>query len=138
MMPAGQYYVGDLCYVMQAQWDEFCQLTISGNSVKEGEFQLANGVRFASLSTMYGDGTYEDEEGNAYPVDAGLIGCIRVVDIQDPNADLKLGNIINFPNDFNVDSTNGKLHFGHIAIDTGSEDEDDEDNYDYDEEENED
>ena len=125
-MPAGQYYVGDLCYVMNPQWDEFCDITISGSSVKDGEFQLKNGVRFASLCTMYGDGCYEDEEGNSYAVDAGLIGCIRVVDINDSEANLKLGNIIDFKQDFDVYSSNGTLHFGHIAIETGDFDEEDE------------
>lgn len=127
MMPAGQYYVGDLCYVMHPQWDEFCNLTISGNAVHDGEFELANGVRFATFCTLYGDGCYEDEDGNSYPVDAGLIGCIRVEDIKDSEANLKLGNIIHFAQDFEVSSSNGTLHFGHIVIETGDvEDEDDE------------
>lgn len=136
MMPAGRYYVGDLCYVMNPQWDEFCNITISGSSVDEGEFQLENGVRFATLSTMYGDGRYYDQVGNQYPVDAGLIGCIRVEDINDPEARLELGAVIEFQKDFEVSSDNGVLTFGHIQINTGDEEEDDEyddDHYDDDE-----
>ena len=31
MMPAGKYYVGDLCYVMtDAEWDEMCGLFCLG------------------------------------------------------------------------------------------------------------
>jgi hypothetical protein len=25
-MPAGRYYIGDLCYVMHDEWDEACAL----------------------------------------------------------------------------------------------------------------
>ena len=52
MMPAGRYYVGDLCYVMHPQWSAVCNLMFSGTSY-DGEFQLENGVRFASLSTHH-------------------------------------------------------------------------------------
>lgn len=136
MMPAGRYYVGDLCYVMHPQWDEFCDITIAGNNVEDGEFQLKNGVRFATFCTMYGDGSYEDQFGSSYPVDAGLIGCIRVEDIADETADLNLGNVVEFEEDFEVSSENGVIYFGHIAINTGDEEEeDDEDYYGYDDDE---
>jgi hypothetical protein len=122
MMPSGRYYVGDLCYVMHPQWNEFCDITIFGNSVKEGEFKLKNGVRFATLCTKYGDGTYQDQYGNSYSVDAGLIGCIRVEDISDKAANLNFGHIVKFNDDFEIYSEEGILHFGHISIQTGNED----------------
>lgn len=135
MMPAGRYYIGDLCYVMSAQWEEVCNITIFGSSVEDGEFQLENGVRFASLCTMYGDGHYYDQIGNRYPVDAGLIGCVRVEDIHDTEARLELGAVIEFQHDFEVTSENGLLTFGHIEINTGDEEDDDqEDDHDDDEE----
>ena len=81
MMQSGTYYIGDLCYVMHDRWDEFCALTCSGHCVLDGEFNLKDGTRFATFTTRWGDGTYRDELGNEYPVDAGLIGCIRVDDI---------------------------------------------------------
>ena len=32
MMQAGEYYVGDLCYVMtDEEWTQFCNITIQGN-----------------------------------------------------------------------------------------------------------
>ena len=38
-MPAGRYYIGDLCYVMSdEEWDEFCSLTIKDNKCFDGEF----------------------------------------------------------------------------------------------------
>ena len=60
-MPAGKYYIGDLCYVMSdAEWEEFCSITIDGHNVIDGEFQLKDGRRFATYGTAFGDGVYSD------------------------------------------------------------------------------
>lgn len=135
-MPAGKYYVGDLCYVMHPQWDEFCELTISGHETKEGEFSLANGTKFAFHGTAYGDGCYEDQFGDSYPVDAGLIGCIKVKDINDPEADMEGGQIIEFDSPFETSYEDGIIYIGHIRINTGDDDEDDDNEYDDDDEDN--
>ena len=55
-MPAGQYYIGDLCYVMHDEWDEVCHLLFGSSQtgrIKEGEFVLKDGRRFACYSTAY-------------------------------------------------------------------------------------
>lgn len=118
MMKSGNYYVGDLCYVMHPQWEEFCEKTCSGDDMTEGEIVLDNGVKILQFGTAWGDGCYEDQFGNSYGVDAGLIGCIRIEDINDPNADLEGGNIINFPFDFKGESEDGIIYIGHIRINT--------------------
>lgn len=133
MMPPGKYYVGDLCYVMHPQWDEFCDITI-GQEIRDGEFTLSTGVRFASYSTFHGDGSYFDQENRAYGVDAGLIGCIRFDDIDDPDPQIHGGQIIEFKEPFETSEDGGVISFGHIRIDTKGEDEEEnEDDYDYDE-----
>lgn len=128
-MPAGKYYVGDLCYVMHPEWDEFCDLTISGHACLDGEFNLKDGRRFATYGTLYGDGVYRSTLGTMHSVDAGLIGCIRVEDIRDPvatDAHMKgLGAIIEFTEPFNTGSLEGTIMFGDVEIETGDmEDED--------------
>ena len=56
MMQAGEYYVGDLCYVMtDEEWTQFCNITIQGNNVNDGEFELPDGRRFATYCTKHGD-----------------------------------------------------------------------------------
>ena len=133
-MPAGRYYVGDLCYCMHPEWDEFCELTIRGERCLEGEFALADGRRFATLSTAYGDGTYGSNIGTQHSVDAGLIGCIRVEDIRDREYDQatleRLGAFVDFPEPFEVSSDQGLLKFGHVLIETAG-------GYDWDEEDEE-
>lgn len=124
-LPAGEYYVGDLCYVMNDQWDEVCELMF-GNGSPDGVYTLKNGVKFAVHGTKHGDGTYEDQIGNLYPVDAGVIGCIRIADIDSIEADIELGNVIEFDSDFDTSCDDGVIWIGHIRINTDSDDDDDE------------
>ena len=132
-LPAGKYYVGDLCYVMHNEWDEVCKLTLADDYLDQGCFKLGNGVRFAMLRTAYGDGCYEDREGREYAVDSGTIGCVKVDDITEEVRE-DLGNIIEFNTDFYVSTNGQELRFGHVWIDTNppyeeSYDEEEEDAY---------
>jgi len=127
MMKAGKYYIGDLCYVMHPEWDEFCSLTISGNNVLDGEFNLKDGRRFATFTTKWGDGTYKDEQGRSYGVDAGLIGCIAVDDITTSELEnLTDGHVVEFVQDFSTFSAGGIIRIGSICIDTDYAEEEDE------------
>ena len=126
-MPKGKYYIGDLCYVMDdAEWFEFCGITIKGTQVLDGEFQLKDGRCFASYSTAFGDGVYHDQYGYSYSVDAGLIGCIKLEDIRSEKCEnlLDLGVIIEFNNSFATsggrgdEGWEGLIQFGHIMIET--------------------
>lgn len=127
MMPAGKYYVGDLCYVMDPEWDEVCSLIIEDRKIIEGEFNLGDGRRFVSYSTKYGDGCYEDQLGHEYGVDAGLIGCIRVEDISEDMSEKemkRLGNVVEFKQPFHcyggrTEDWNGVIRIGHLNIYTG-------------------
>jgi hypothetical protein len=131
MMPAGKYYVGDLCYVMSDdEWEEFCSITIDGNNVKDGEFQLGDGRRFATYTTAFGDGVYHDQYGHSYSVDAGLIGCILIDDIHIEKYEkslLDLGSIMEFDNSFATsggrgdEGWEGLIQFGHVMIETNPE-----------------
>lgn len=123
MMRPGTYFCGDLCYVMHPQWKEVCDLMFAsgGNRVLDGEFNLANGVRFSVQSTAYGDGTYQDAQGRDYPVDAGLIGCIAVEDIVDPEAWLEGVQTVIFENPFTVEYDLGTIKFVEYLTDGSKE-----------------
>ena len=134
MLPAGKYYVGDLCYVMHKEWDEVCGLFFKGrddHGCNEGEFNLKDGRRFASYNTKYGDGGYYDQFGDEYSVDAGLIGCISLndIDLTDDDNFLSGGQVIEFKNDFSVSGSQGPdrrdwdgvIRIGHIHIKTGDD-----------------
>ena len=131
MMPAGKYYVGDLCYVMHDEWDEVCHLMFHGRNdhgCNDGEFRLKDGRKFATYGTKFGDGEYGDQLGNRYGVDAGLIGCILLDDI-----DLKSGDnfttggaIVEFAAPFYTSGGrdglgrdwDGVIKIGHLEIET--------------------
>jgi hypothetical protein len=136
-MPPGKYWIGDLCYVMHDKWEDFCAQTISGYEVLNGQFTV-DGATIVTMSTKYGDGNYQDNKGNNYPVDAGLIGAIKVDDITDPDARLDLGNVIQFDSQWSFSEDDGTLIFGNVKIYTGDQDEDDYYEEEYGEEDDED
>lgn len=149
MMTAGTYFIGDLCYVMHSEWKEVCSLIIKDNDVLDGEFNLADGRRFAIYSTAYGDGEYSTNiKGNYYRlgVDSGSIGCIRLEDIDKDNPEnmIDSGTIVEFDENFKtsgyVESRrdwDGVIKIGHVEVYTGYEQEEEEDEEDYYEEEEE-
>lgn len=124
-MPAGKWWIGDLCYVLHAEWDEYCDITIKETCL-EGEFVLADGRRFATYSTAYGDGTYD-----GISVDSGTIGCILLsdIDLTNPENCITLGRVVEFNKPFTTSALGGAIRFGDVSIDTGSDSyyEDDED-----------
>jgi hypothetical protein len=118
-MPAGSYYIGDLCYVLDDDWDEACSMFFAGRSdhgVNQGGFTLRDGRNFVCFNTAWGDGGYEDNYGRMYGVDAGCIGAIQVP------AGSKApwgGNIVEFKNAFECRKEGrGTLIFGDVIIET--------------------
>ena len=132
-MPAGTYYIGDLCYVLNDRWDEVCDLVLADHFCRDGIFTLKDGTRFAMFTTKYGDGEYLDQDGNSYTVDSGSIGCVMLMDISESERDLakmqKLGNIMTFSDSLTVGSSresvgyywDGYINFDRLAIDTAGE-----------------
>ena len=125
-MPAGKFYIGDLCYVMHDVWDEAVSLMFppnhSGRGV-DGEFTLRDGRRFANFGTRCGDGTYMSNMQTRHLVDSGSIGCIRVEDIQDKtyNNIETLGAVVEFDQPFEVSEDSGLICFGAVEIETNPE-----------------
>ena len=138
MMPAGKYYVGDLCYVMDHdEWSQVCDIlfeTDHPGGVRDGEFELPDGRRFAVYSTAYGDGSYHDQYGHTYSVDAGSIGCILADDIRANKYDnpQDLGAFVEFSEPFETKggrtlpqgAWDGMIRIGHVEIATSLEYED--------------
>ena len=142
-LPAGKYYVGDLCYVLHDEWDEVCDLTIKENECINGVFTLKNGTQFALYGTAYGDGGYSDTGGRLYGVDSGTLGCVLVskIDTKNKDNDLSDGNIISFETSFTtgyMGEDEEEIYFGMVVINTGYEDDDDDNDEDDDEDFNED
>ena len=133
-LPAGDYYIGDPCYVLAAddypddRWSNFCDLLEKGgNEVTEFE-----GVPMFAAGTAYGDGTYEGSDGFEYGVDAGLIGIVPLSLCTDVERlkrarEHELGTFVKFTKEFEVTSDGeGFFNFGGILIDTKEYEEEEE------------
>lgn len=120
-LKAGEYWVGDLCYVMHGEWTEVCGTAFKDDTPVKF---LKNGVPFSIQRTACGDGSYTDNHQNDYCVDSGTLGCIETKNITDhPRNDLYLGHVHEFESDFEVKIHNGRIRFGDVVfIDTDSED----------------
>lgn len=119
--PAGRYWIGDLCYVIRDEWKEFCA-KVFGNHDQEnvGKIELDDGTVTWFHFTAYGDGTYFDQFGNMYGVDAGLIGIIAVHDIKDHSQNyIGGGNLHTFDAPFTVNYVDSTFYFDDVRIYTG-------------------
>ena len=126
VFPAGEYYIGDFCYLLDNEdYDEIvCSFLYDDEPYQYKKFNFLFG------GTAYGDGQYSDNQGNScYSVDSGTIGIINL-----PAEKLKeqatqlmstySANIVKFREPFSVHYDNGVFYYGHIIIDTDySEDE---------------
>jgi hypothetical protein len=132
-LPAGKYWIGDPCYVLDVRdsetnglefdWNEFVNFCFDGdNSGRKNEGVVDHqNVRFAFHVTAHGDGCYYDQFDNQYGVDAGMIGCvpydILATDGNDSELE-RLGTIHEFKNEFESSYDEGEIKFGHIEINT--------------------
>ena len=120
----GEYWIGDPCYAVKDEnWNELCdntgcfglELEKFPPNWQSGLFKYNDQLCF-TYKTKYGDGTYYDNKGNEYGVDAGLIG---IMPIECCDGDSMYGGVKhNFYGEFQVWENNGKFYFGSIEIDT--------------------
>lgn len=115
-MPAGKYYIGDPCYVIN-EWDEF--LSPMWDADGESAF-LWKGYECVVFHTAYGDGVY-DLNGFDIGVDSGCIGALPV-EACSGNAD-RDGVIVTFKQDWLAETDGETLRFGANVIKTGDDDE---------------
>jgi len=118
--PAGEYYIGDLCYVMHAEWNDVCGRFLREKTERvEGAIIIADGRTIFIASTAYGDGQFCDNRFGVYPVDSGTIGVIALKDISaDDQENITSGTVYTFNSEFNITAENGIFDIGGILIDT--------------------
>lgn len=124
-LPAGKYFIGDPCYaVFDHEWDEYLDPYFKycdKHGYRTGCGLTHNGRQCFTSSTAFGDGVYDDQEGNSYPVDAGMIGATPVEGSEYeglPNGRDRLGLIHTFDKPFDCWYQEGVIHIGHFVIDT--------------------
>lgn len=90
--PAGKYYIGDPCFVLD---DEQYSAVCDGD---EGFHSNGKHV-LGYFSTAYGDGCYRGTNGESYGVDAGIIGIVPAELIKSDKATSEWG-VMTFENEF--------------------------------------
>lgn len=136
---AGTYYIGDPCYVIQdndENWDQFLQNYYN----HQAEFK---GFPVFVEETYFGDGSYVDNvNGIQHFVDSGLLSVMPIELVQqegdksdeeliltNEHSDTRGYSVITFEEDFDATMCKGVLVVGHIVIDTSYEDWDGEDDW---------
>ncbi len=128
VMPAGRYYVGDLCYVIEDDevWSEVCDFMFDGKGNNEGQFTLKDGRTLVIYGTRYGDGTYHSNVGTEHSVDAGVIGAMLESDCDKKDEHIaELGAFIDFDEPWTHSGSGGNrrdwdgvIRLGHVEIQT--------------------
>lgn len=122
VVPAGKYFLGDPCYAVPNRlWDKLLgSCKFFAHCVGE-----VDGHNVLGFNTAYGDGVYEDQFGNEFPVDAGLIGLVpeALVDRQEfferyPEAP---GIWVKYDYDTECETDGKTLRFGKHRINTADE-----------------
>lgn len=124
--PAGEYYIGDLCYVLN---DDVYDLIFGGLGGYDSGLYKENGSdRFFLVdNTAYGDGLYHGNDGKEFGVDAGIIGiCPKSLCKKDGHG----GQFYSFQEPVKCRFGSGKFEFRsgfvHLIIDTAGSFEDEE------------
>ena len=124
-LKAGKYFIGDPCYAIKDElWSEFCNNLFNAEAERNftGEVIL-RGVKIFVSNTQYGDGCYEDQYGNSYSVDAGLIGAVPLEEgiTKEENEFADLGLIVDIDRDFNCYylDEDGTIEINGHIIETG-------------------
>ena len=119
--PPGEYYIGDLCYVLG---DEIYDKVFGGQGYEPGLYTHHDTKNFFLVdSTAYGDGCYMGSDNREFCVDAGIIGITPVSCMAKNDGG---GQIYTFKDPVECRFKNGRFTFisgfTNLIIDTTGED----------------
>ena len=122
------FYVGDICYALD---DDTYDEVWGGANYDDGIYEVpGTGFSFAVAGTAYGDGTYYDDGGHEYSVDAG---CIGLVPLELVEQDTDGGQVFEIPGEAYFEACDGvfeiELPDGDTIIINTRDEEDGEDGY---------
>ncbi|HEY6965879.1 MAG TPA: hypothetical protein VI229_00295 [Burkholderiales bacterium] len=116
-VPAGEYFLGDPCYFFTH--DDWSKVLETCDTFNSPVGRAPNGDSVLGFGTKYGDGTYRDNEGREYGVDAGMLGLIPVGAITRERGEVeRLCHRVKFAQPTLCVNFDGAMQFGRIRIDT--------------------
>lgn len=126
-LPPGTYVVGDPCYsIPDEKWMEWLEAADYTNNHREHVLVAeVDGRLCVGVSTYFGDGSYDGDDGNTYGVDAGLLGLVPI-EVASKNSVGDDRVLRTFQSEVVCEYNGGHVRLGPITIDTVQEDEDEE------------
>lgn len=125
-LPAGRYYIGDLCYALKRSvYDN----VFGGGRLEyaSGHYKMNDG-EFLVDRTAWGDGSYTGSNNYAYNVDAGIIG-IASMSVCNAEEEVYGGTLHTFTQPVKCTFKHGQFLFSsgswYLEIDTAYEGDDD-------------
>ena len=121
ILPAGTYYIGDLCYVLG---NDVYDNIFGGTGYGSGIYEEKNtGRAFLVAGTAYGDGMYVNSDMKDFAVDAGIIGiCSHSLMAKNDGG----GHVYTFAGPVECDFNDGRFFFNsgttYMVIDTTGDD----------------
>ena len=124
-LPAGQYFIGDPCYVLSTgDHDGWIRFLMDNKLINEGpphqgECDYEGHACFVG-GTSYGDGTYLLSTSHELSVDSGLLSAVPMAANDEPNLRhlAQLGAIITFHKGFDCSVEDGVFWFGDHSVNT--------------------
>jgi hypothetical protein len=138
ILPAGHYFVGDTSYYLKDEaYDQVIKQFLD-DCVEDGTYTTPGGQKMYISETKYGDGIYEDQDGDHYCVDGGNIGAVPIespdsIELKDFGINPFLGGLVHWDSSFecSYDEETGVINIGGLVIDTDPEYDEDEDEEDW-------
>lgn len=103
LLPAGQYYIGDLCYALKDQLYD----TVFGPSYDIGYFSTSKPEEVFMMGGPFDDGTYRGTNGKQFEVDSGTIGIASLSTLEPDKAPYYGGHMYTFKSPVHVNLTKG-------------------------------
>lgn len=107
MLPAGKYYIGDLCYALD------CTLydKVFGPHYAKGLYTSLSNPNHVFMMDNTWDGLYQGTDGKHYPVDAGIIGIASEATLDPKKAPYTGGSLYTFTSPVSVKLKDDKFIF---------------------------
>lgn len=130
VLPPSKYWIGDLSYVMESRWGDFCEeMQTANGDDHNGEIEI-DGLKLWYHTTEYGDGCYtalkntlpnsQIPEGGFF-VDSGLIGIMPFELTDSSSADYSSGVTVSLAEAVTCSYKDGLFRFksgrGELLID---------------------